>query len=75
VHYAQGADADANASDRSYLVLAKPNVIKNDIRLRRLGVAGSSAGGRKNEPNHAQTVRNIRARYGMWRMSSSSFGG
>ena len=32
-----GADADANAGDRSYLVLAKPNVIMNDIRLRGLG--------------------------------------
>ena len=31
-----GADADANGGDRSYLVLAKPNVIMNDIRLRGL---------------------------------------
>jgi hypothetical protein len=42
-----GADADANAGDRSYLVLAKPNVIMNDIRLRGLEVAGSEAAGRK----------------------------
>jgi hypothetical protein len=27
-----GADAEANAGDRGYLVLAKPNVIMNDIR-------------------------------------------
>ena len=34
-----GAEAEANAGDRSYLVLAKPNVIMNDIRLRGLAVA------------------------------------
>jgi hypothetical protein len=34
-----GADADDNSGDRSYLVLAKPNVIMNDIRRRGLGVA------------------------------------
>ena len=28
-----GADADFNAGDRTYLVLAKPNVIMNDLRL------------------------------------------
>jgi hypothetical protein len=27
------ADADTDAGDRNYLVLAKPNVIMNDIRL------------------------------------------
>jgi hypothetical protein len=75
VLYAEGADADDNAGDRSYLVLAKPNVIMNDIRLRGRAVAGSNAGGRKNVPNHTQTARNIGARYGMWRMSSSSFAG
>jgi hypothetical protein len=31
-----GADADASTRDRTYLVLAKPNVIMNDIRLRGL---------------------------------------
>jgi hypothetical protein len=36
-----GADADDNAGDRSYLVLAKPNVIMNQIRLRGLAVARS----------------------------------
>ena len=55
-----GADADANAGDRSYLVLAKPNVIMNDIRLRGLAVAGSDAAGRKSPANHAQTARNLR---------------
>jgi hypothetical protein len=55
-----GADAHANAGDRNYLVLAKPNVIMNDIRLRGLGVAGSDAAGRKSPHNHAQTVRNFR---------------
>jgi hypothetical protein len=29
-------EADADVGDRQYLVLAKPNVIMNDIRLRRL---------------------------------------
>ena len=55
-----GADPDDDAGDRTYLVLAKPNVITNDIRLRGLGVAGSDAAGRKSPHNHAQTVRNLR---------------
>ena len=42
-----GAEGDTNAGDRSYLVLVKPNVILNDIRLRGLAVAGSDAAGRK----------------------------
>ena len=45
--HVSGADAEANAGDRSYLVLAKPNVIMNDTRLRGLAVAGSDAAGRK----------------------------
>jgi hypothetical protein len=45
-----GADADDNAGDRNYLVLAKPNVIINDIRLRGLRVAGTVAAGRKSPP-------------------------
>jgi hypothetical protein len=53
------ADADANAADRNYLVLAKPNVIMNDTRLRGLAVAGSDAAGRKSSHNHAQTARNL----------------
>jgi Homeodomain-like domain len=32
-----GSDADDDAGDRNYLVLAKPNVIMNDIRLRGAG--------------------------------------
>ena len=55
-----GAEADADAGDRSYLVLAKPNVIMNDIRLRGLAVAGSDAAGRKSPHNHAQTARNLK---------------
>ena len=55
-----GADADDNAGDRNYLVLAKPNVIMNDIRLRGLAVAGTDAAGRKSPHNHAQTVRNLK---------------
>ena len=53
-------EADADAGDRTYLVLAKPNVIMNDSRLRGLAVAGSDAAGRKNPHNHAQTARNLR---------------
>jgi hypothetical protein len=41
-------------------VLAKPNVIMNDIRLRGLAVAGSDAAGRKSPRNHAQTTRNLK---------------
>jgi hypothetical protein len=33
VLHVPAADADANLGDRSYLVLAKPNVIMNDVRL------------------------------------------
>jgi hypothetical protein len=60
VLHVSGADADASTGDRDYLVLAKPNVIMNDIRLRGLAVAGSAAAGRKGAHNHAQTVRNLR---------------
>jgi integrase len=59
VLHVPGADADANAGDRTYLVLAKPNVIKNDIRLRGLAVAGGDGVGRKEPHNHAQTARNL----------------
>jgi hypothetical protein len=41
-------------------VLAKPNVIMNDIRLRGHAVAGNAAAGRKSPHNHAQTVRNLK---------------
>jgi hypothetical protein len=59
VFHVPGSDADADAGDRNYLVLAKPNVIMNDIRLRGLAVAGTDAAGRKSPRNHAQTVRNL----------------
>jgi hypothetical protein len=59
-----GTDADADAGDRTYLVLAKPNVIINDIRLRGLGVAGSDVAGRKSPHNHSQTARNLRRSLG-----------
>ena len=55
-----GADAEGNTGDRTYLVLAKPNVIMNDVRLRGLAVAGGDPAGRKSPDNHAQTVRNLR---------------
>jgi hypothetical protein len=51
VLHVPGADADDNAGDRSYLVLARPRVIMNDIRLRGLGVEGSDAAGRKTPDN------------------------
>jgi hypothetical protein len=53
-------EADANVGDRNYLVVANPNVIINDTRLRGLAVAGSDAAGRKSPHNHAQTARNLR---------------
>jgi hypothetical protein len=58
--YVPGADPDDASGDRKYLVLAKPTVIMSDIRLRRLGVAGSHAAGRKSPHNHAQAIRNLR---------------
>lgn len=60
VVHVPGADADDEAGDRSYLVLAKLNVIMDDIRLRGLAVTGSHAAGRKSPHNHAQTARNLR---------------
>jgi hypothetical protein len=60
VLHVPGADADDNAGDRNYLVLAKPNVIMNDTRLRGLAVARSVAAGRKSPHNHAQTARNLK---------------
>jgi hypothetical protein len=60
VLHVPGADGNANAGDRNHLVLAKPNVIMNDIRLRGLAVAGSDAAGRKSPHNHAQAARNLR---------------
>ena len=60
VLHVPGADGDDNAGDRTYLVLAKPNVIMNDIRVRGLAVAGTDAAGRKSPHNHAQTARNLR---------------
>jgi hypothetical protein len=65
VLHVPGADEDANAGDRNHLVLAKPNVIMNDIRLRGLAVAGSDTAGRKSPHNHAQTARTSNAPPGM----------
>jgi hypothetical protein len=59
VLHVPGADADAITGDRGYLVLAKPNVTMNDIRVRGLAVVGSDAAGRKSPRNHAQTARNL----------------
>jgi hypothetical protein len=53
-------EADADAGDRTYLVLAKPNVIMSDIRFRGLALASSDAAGRKSPRNHAQTARNLK---------------
>ena len=59
VFHVSGPDGDGSTGDRTYLVLAKPNVIMNDIRLRGLAVAGNDAAGRKSPQNHAQTARNL----------------
>ena len=59
VLHVPGCEGGADVGDRSYLVLAKPNVIINDIRLRGLAVAGSDAAGRRSPHNHAQTARNL----------------
>jgi predicted DNA-binding transcriptional regulator AlpA len=55
-----GADTDADLGDRTYLVLAKPDVIMNDIRFRGLAVAGNDAAGRRSPHNHAQAARNLK---------------
>jgi hypothetical protein len=60
VLYVPGSDADGSAGDRSFLVLARPNVIMSDTRLRGLAVAGNDAAGRRNSHNHAQTARNLK---------------
>jgi hypothetical protein len=56
----EGVDGHNSSGDHNYLVLAKPNVIMNDIRLRVLAVAGRDAAGRKSPHNHAQTARNLK---------------
>jgi hypothetical protein len=66
VFHVSGADADASAGDCNYLVLAKPNVIMNDIRLRGLAVAGTDAASRKSPHNHAQTVGTLNAPCVTW---------
>jgi hypothetical protein len=60
VYHVPGASGEDDTGDRNYLVLVKPNVIMNDIRLRGLAVAGSDAAGRRNPHNHPQTARNLR---------------
>jgi hypothetical protein len=57
---ALAAPAVEDLTSRSRRVLAKPNVIMNDIRLRGLAVAGKDAAGRKSPHNHAQTARNLK---------------
>ena len=42
-------------------MLAKPNLIMKDIRLRGLAVAGREAAERKSPHNHAQTAQNLLA--------------
>jgi hypothetical protein len=60
-----GADAGADAGDRNYLVLARPNVIMNDTRLRGLAVAGSDAAGRKNPTTTSRPLATLDAPSGM----------
>jgi hypothetical protein len=60
VLHVPGEDGEANGGDRTYLVLAKPNVIMSDVRLRGLAVAGCDAAGRRSPQNHAQTLRNLK---------------
>jgi hypothetical protein len=60
-----GADGDANAGDRTYLVLARPDVIMNDTRPRGLVVAGSDADGRKNPPTTPGPLGTLDAPSGM----------
>jgi hypothetical protein len=62
-----GVNADDNAGDRNYLVLARLNVIMNDIRLRALEVAGRDAAGRTSLHNHAQSRGTLGDHSGMRR--------
>ena len=45
-----GEDGEANGGDRTYLILAKPNVIMNDGGRPGLAVASRDAAGRPEEP-------------------------
>jgi hypothetical protein len=65
VLHVPGADAGANTGDRTYLLLAKPNVIMNDIRLRGLEVAGSEAAGRKSPTTTSRRLGTLDAPSGM----------
>jgi hypothetical protein len=53
----RGADADDDAGDRSYLMLAKPDMIMNDTRLSRLAVAGIDAAGKSPQYSPRQHSR------------------
>jgi hypothetical protein len=67
VLHVPGADADGNAGDRNYLVLAKPNVIMNDIRLRGLAVEGSDAAvGRAPTTTPIPPGKTLSAECGRW---------
>jgi hypothetical protein len=65
VLHVPGADADAGGGDRTYLVLAKPNVIMNDIRVRGLAVAGNDAAGRKSPTTTPRPFETLDAPSGM----------
>jgi hypothetical protein len=55
-----GADADASAGDRTYLVLAKPNVIMKDIRFRGFAVAATDAASRKPPDNYSDCPKTLK---------------
>jgi hypothetical protein len=65
VFHVPGADAEGDVGDRTYLVVAKPNVIMNDIRLRGLAVAGSDAAGRKSPTTTPRPLATSNVRCGM----------
>jgi hypothetical protein len=71
VLHVPGADAEANADYRNYLLLAKPNLIMNDIRLRRRFGQGAIAcqGGYVRVHPSATIMRSI-AGAGMWPMDA-----
>jgi hypothetical protein len=59
-----GPEANAEAGDRTYLVLAKSDMIMNDTRIRGLAVAGSEAAGRKNPATMPRPLATLNAHSG-----------
>jgi Sigma-70, region 4 len=69
VLHVPGADADDDAGDRTHLVLAKPKVIMNDIRLRGLAVPEVTLTAGRDLTTMPRRCGTLNARSGMRRLA------